>query len=95
MTNQELLALREEIDKVDDMLLDILKQRFNLTQKVGELKAKFKLPIRDIKREEEKLFSIMQKWTLTSPDNQFIRKFFSFVMKEVRKNHKKIRKMLK
>ena len=95
MINEELLALRKQIDEVDDMLLEVLKKRFDLTQKVGELKAKFKLPIRDLKREEEKLFSIMQKWSLTSPDTEFIRKLFSYVMKEVRKNHKKLRKLLK
>jgi chorismate mutase len=95
MTNKKLLALRKQIDRVDYLLLKILKRRFGLTQKVGELKVRYNLPVRDLKREEEKLLSIMQRWSLDSPDGKFIRKLFLSIMSEARKNHKKLKKILK
>ena len=35
----ELIALRDEIDRIDDELVSLLAQRFGVTAKVGELKA--------------------------------------------------------
>ena len=51
--NKELLKLRKQINNIDDDLLDILGQRFNVVQKISEIKKKFKLDIEDNIRQTE------------------------------------------
>ena len=43
--NQELNALREQIDAVDKQLVDLLAQRLSLVAEVGEVKSRHGLPI--------------------------------------------------
>jgi len=90
--DKELLKLRQEIDKCDKDLLLVLKRRFRLTAKVGKLKAKKDLPIKDLKREEEKIKSVLSKWSPKLADPNLIRRLFVEIIKEVRKNHQGYRK---
>ena len=52
MTNEELEALRKEIDLCDDKLLEILNQRMEVVKKVGALKRSSKVPIYRPEREK-------------------------------------------
>lgn len=42
---EKLDDLRKEIDALDRLLLEILKKRFRLVQKIGTLKQKLNLPV--------------------------------------------------
>ncbi|MFR0609300.1 chorismate mutase [Limosilactobacillus mucosae] len=52
MENQQLNALRDQINIVDEKLVQLLEQRFAIVKEVGMVKQAAKLPIRDEKREQ-------------------------------------------
>lgn len=49
----ELNLLREKIDEIDDKLLILLKERLEVSKKIGEIKKKNNMPIYDPVREQE------------------------------------------
>ena len=44
---------REEIEKIDEQLFNLLAKRMNVSMRIGEYKKENNLPIFDAKREEE------------------------------------------
>ena len=50
---------RKEIDKIDDSIIELLEQRFNLVVEIGQYKKENNLPVFDVKRES----AIKQKFT--------------------------------
>ena len=44
---------RAQIDAIDDQITDLLKRRFDLSQKIGEYKKQNGIPVCDKTREEE------------------------------------------
>ncbi len=58
---ERIRALREEIDNIDTQVLQLLKQRVELCRAIGATKREHGIPIRDAKREEEKLADLMNK----------------------------------
>lgn len=50
---------RKEIDKIDDNIIELLEQRFNLVVEIGQYKKENNLPVFDAKRES----AIKQKFT--------------------------------
>ena len=55
---KDLKELRKEIDVVDAGLLELLKQRFDITEQIGEYKAKNNQELFCPEREEEKKQSL-------------------------------------
>jgi chorismate mutase len=51
----ELHSIRHEVDRLDATIATLLEKRLLLAMEVGELKAELKLPIRDVKREQDVL----------------------------------------
>lgn len=51
MDNEEILSLREQIDKTDDELCELLKKRFSLVKRIGAVKEKVGLSVCDKARE--------------------------------------------
>jgi len=51
--NKDLLKLRKQIDNIDDDLLEILKKRFDVVQKISKIKKEFGLHIEDSVRQTE------------------------------------------
>lgn len=51
--DKRILNLREEIDKIDEKIITLLKSRMDVSKKVGELKATLHIPVEDKGREEE------------------------------------------
>lgn len=49
----KLTKLRSQIDRIDKDMLKLIKKRFLLTAKIGEIKARNLTPIFDRKREHE------------------------------------------
>ena len=51
--DKRILNLREEIDKIDEKIITLLKSRMDVSKKVGELKAALHIPVEDKGREDE------------------------------------------
>lgn len=85
---QELLALREEIDRIDTELVDLLAQRFQVTARVGELKARNGLDSVDPVREQEKLERLRRLAQDKALNSEFILDLFQTIFDEVVKNHR-------
>lgn len=49
----ELNLLRKKIDEIDDKLLILLKERLEVSKKIGEIKKRNNMPIYDPVREQE------------------------------------------
>lgn len=50
--------IREKITEIDNKIIKLLEQRFELCKRVGEIKRANRLPILDEKREQEILTGI-------------------------------------
>jgi chorismate mutase len=84
----ELLALREKIDSIDEEMLDLLARRFKVTARVGELKAESGLDSVDPVREQEKLERLRALAEEKSLNSEFILDLFQTLFDEVVKNHR-------
>lgn len=70
----DLNKLREEINKIDEQLLDLIAQRIGVVKAVGEYKKEKGLPVVDKKREEELLQKLILRGEKYSLDESIIRK---------------------
>lgn len=87
----ELLAVREQIDRVDQGLVLLLANRFALTQRVGLLKAEHNLSSFDPERENRKLETIRNLCEEHGVDPTLVADILARVMREVVKNHETIK----
>ena len=88
---EQLLEAREKIDEVDRKLVLLLAERFALTARVGELKAKNGLDAVDSNREAQKLESLRAIALKHNLNPDLVASLFTEVMAEVVKNHRRIR----
>ena len=58
--NKEIKNLRYEIDKLDQRILKLLKQRIHVTEKIGKIKKSTSSDILDTKRESEIFSNLLQ-----------------------------------
>ena len=49
----QIMQYRSQLDDLDYIIINALRSRFEITDKIGVLKRKFDKPILDIKREQE------------------------------------------
>lgn len=84
----ELLTLRQEIDRIDDALVELLAERFGVTAKVGEIKARSSLDSVDPAREQEKLERLKALAEAKGLNSEFILDLFQTLFDEVVKNHR-------
>lgn len=95
MTNDEARAelrrLRDSIDNLDSMLVHLLAERFKVTQRVGELKAKHHMPPADPAREAEQIARLRSLATESQLDPEFAEKFLNFIVREVVRHHERLR----
>lgn len=83
----EIKLLRNEINKIDTELLKLLKQRIDISKKLGKIKKENGIPIFDPERERE----IIDTYTENEDflNKRYIEKFFQTLMdisKEVQSN---------
>lgn len=83
----EIKLLRNEINKIDTELLKLLKQRIDISKKLGKIKKENDIPIFDPERERE----IIDTYTENEDflNKRYIEKFFQTLMdisKEVQSN---------
>ena len=86
----ELARLRGSIDNVDAALLHILAERFKLTERVGELKARHDLPAADPPRESRQVERLRRLAAEANLDPEFAEKFLAFIVAEVIRHHERI-----
>ncbi|MBL4821504.1 MAG: chorismate mutase [Gammaproteobacteria bacterium] len=85
----QLLEARNKIDEVDNKLILLLAERFDLTRQVGELKARSKLSAFDPGREARKLATIRALCKEHELNVELVEGIFSQIMTEVVKNHRR------
>ena len=90
-TQPELQALRDSIDNLDAALVHILAERFKCTQRVGELKARLRLPSSDTAREGQQVERLRSLAQAANLDPDFAEKFLAFIIKEVIRHHETTR----
>jgi chorismate mutase / prephenate dehydratase len=90
---KQLKSLRNTIDKIDGKIMKLLEKRQAAVLKIGGMKSKTDLPIRDRVREEE----IIGRLTDASAalDKGFIRRLFAEIMKESRRMQAEHRNLYK
>lgn len=75
----ELSKWRKEINILDKTIVDSLKNRFEITKKIGKYKLKNKLSVVNKKRELE----IIDFWTKkTKFKKKFVKRFFNVIFEE-------------
>lgn len=87
---ERLLELRGSIDNLDAMLVHLLAERFKITRKVGELKARGGLPPADPEREARQIARLRALAAEAQLDPEFAEKFLQFIVTEVVRHHEQI-----
>jgi chorismate mutase len=93
-TQKELLALRMQIDRLDQSLVLLLANRFSLTRRVGELKARAELRSFDPQREAQKLADIKAMCEQHGLNPEMVADILAKIMQEAVRNHDRIRAAL-
>ena len=52
--------MSKNIDDIDNKILNLFVKRFSLVKEIGEIKKQENMPIKNIKREEEKLNNLIK-----------------------------------
>lgn len=84
----ELLSLRNQIDTLDDELLLILTKRFEVTARIGKLKADQGLDSVDEVREQQKLIDLKARAEEKGLSQDFVLRLFKMIFAEVVENHR-------
>ena len=84
-------SYRQSIDNIDASLIHMLAERFKITQKIGEYKAKNNLPPADKHREIHQIERLRELSLNARLDPDFSEKFLQFIIKEVIRHHEHIR----
>lgn len=90
MTDEVLQGFRDRIDIVDERLMELLAERFEITKAVGSHKAATGLPAADPGREErqvERLHLLAERFGM---DPEFSVKVFRLIVDEVIRHHERI-----
>ena len=87
----ELLAVRDKIDETDERLLDLLAERFELTRRVGLLKADQNLTSFDGTREAEKLALLAELSEQRNLNPELVTALFRLIMQQVVRNHESLK----
>jgi chorismate mutase len=90
----ELLSLRQQIDRLDHGLVLMLANRFALTRRVGEIKARVGLDSFDPQREAEKIADIRELCGQHDVNPELVADILAQIMRETVRNHDKIRSNL-
>ena len=79
--------LRKLIDKIDDQLFDLLVERFDVSKKIGDIKASKNINIDDPNREHEIIdrLSIKLEGKLKKEDIETIIRSFYYISKKLQK----------
>lgn len=82
----DLAELRGKIDKMDAMLMDILKKRFKVVEQVGGLKHSREIEVLDDDREQEVIRNCLKEGE--GLDEEFIRDICRLILDESKRVQK-------
>lgn len=80
-----LKLFRGEIDKIDNQILKLLKKRFDIVSKIGQLKNIQKTVITDRSREKEIFAKLNESALKLKMDRKFIKKIFRIIILQSKK----------
>ncbi len=74
--------LRDKINGIDQQILKLLAERRQTSLAVGEFKISTNRPVRDYKREQELLNSLINKGSVLQLDSQYITRLFKLIIED-------------
>lgn len=57
---ERILSLRRKIDEIDEQILRFLKERVEVSRRIGKTKREHGIPVKDYEREDELYTNIMR-----------------------------------
>ena len=88
MKQNDLKKFREEINKIDKKIINLLCQRLKVVKKIGGYKRKNGLRIYDKQREKEMLDNLKKKAEKNCLDKNYLMKLFKIIIKNSKKAQK-------
>lgn len=82
MSDTALESIRSRITEVDSELLSLLAERRKLTNEVAETKISQHIPVRDVKREEQLLISLIKQGQQKGLDPHYITQVFHVIIED-------------
>ena len=73
--DKRILELRQEIDKLDEEIIQLLKKRMGISKEVGTLKEELHIPVEDKIREQEIIERLTHQAGQNLSEEQLIRIF--------------------
>jgi len=73
--DKRILELRQQIDKLDEEIISLLKKRMGVSREVGKLKERLDIPVEDKTRENEIIDRLTQQAGQNLSEEQLIRIF--------------------
>lgn len=89
---EQLDALRAQIDRIDDYLVELMGERMEISEKIGELKKEYRLTIHQAERWAAIVKRALEKSKQTGLTEEFILKMFQQVHNESIRHQEKIMK---
>ena len=74
--------LRNQINKIDRSIIDLIAKRMSISKKIGKLKTGKKSAVLDDKREKEVIKNWQSQSFVKKIDPVFIKKLIDLIMKE-------------
>ena len=87
MGEEILLEHRNRIDQLDEKLMHLLAERFEITKAVGILKAEQGMPAGDPEREGQQIERLHEIAIVVGMDTEFSVKVFRLIVDEVIRHH--------
>ena len=73
--DKRILELRKQIDAIDEEIIQLLKNRMNISKDVGDLKEELHIPVEDKTREKEIIDRLTERAGKNLSEQQLIRIF--------------------
>ncbi|MEE2683429.1 MAG: chorismate mutase [Actinomycetota bacterium] len=94
MDSDILREYRERIDQLDEQLIRLLAERFEITKAVGQFKAENGLPAADAEREKQQIAQLHKIAQTVGMDPSFGEKVFRLIVDEVIRHHERTAEQL-
>jgi len=90
MNESKLAILRKHLDELDEHLVELLAERFKITDQIGQYKSDHQLAPADPSREQAHLQRIRQLATKLGLNGEIAERVLRVIMQEVVKRHQAI-----
>ena len=77
---ESIVALRKNIDQIDEKLVLLLKDRIDLCERIGTVKRENGIAVRDLQREDEVYLNVMGKALEAGLDPQNVENIFKGII---------------